>query len=168
MSQERLFRRRTFRGNSDSSLAIVTMTTAGWWWRAGSMRCQIWKVELRVFSLDGFTPGRNFASGTSRREWEGWRRASGNSGRSTKGWWRITNVVYAYTRALDGGRGWAGVVPLGNFNQGGCRLVNSYLGDLSSLTAVITGREPVISLPFSKSTWRTRLADRTSSGSLES
>ncbi len=60
----------------------------------------------------------------------------------TRGWWRITNVSFGETKALDTDR----VVALGNYsgqywrflpvgNWGACRLVNSYQGDLSSLTA---------------------------------
>jgi hypothetical protein len=109
---------------------------------------------LRVLSLDGmgFTPGPKLRL---------WNITSGMGGPASgkwqfrkiyKGWWRITNAIYGDAKALDGGKEWVGVVPIGNFsgqywrflpagNQGGCRLINSFLGDLSSLTTMITGRE---------------------------
>jgi hypothetical protein len=70
-----------------------------------------------------------------------------------KGWWRITNSVFGNAKALDGGKGTASVVTLGAFsgqywrflpagNEGGCRLISSYTGDLRSLTAALTGRQP--------------------------
>jgi hypothetical protein len=111
-------------------------------------------IAQRVMSLDGMglTPGSKLRM---------WPLTPGMGGPASgmwhfrkieKGWWRITNAVYGDAKALDGGKGPAAVVPLGAFsgqywrflpagNMGGCRLINSYLGDLSSLTATITGRE---------------------------
>jgi hypothetical protein len=76
-----------------------------------------------------------------------------------KGWWRVTSDAFSTgTRALDGGSKTASVVPIGDFsgqywrfrrsgNQRGCQLVNSYAGDLSSLTAIIASRQPHNNLP---------------------
>jgi len=107
-----------------------------------------------VLSLDGmgFDPGPKLRLWTLISGMGGPASGKWRFSKIEKGWWRIINVVYGNAKALDGGPESAGVVPLGAFsgqywrflpvgNQGGCRLINSYLGDLSSLTALITGRE---------------------------
>ena len=72
-----------------------------------------------------------------------------------QGWWRVVNRKLGDASALDGGPGSASVVALGAFSgqswrflpagkPGGCRLFNSYAGELFSLTEAVTNGTPAV------------------------
>jgi hypothetical protein len=105
-----------------------------------------WPTGKNAGVTPGFDPGLTLRLNTSTEHGGG----KGSSGwkflKIEKGWYRIINRQLGDAKALDGGIGPARVVPLGAYSGqywrilpaskfGTFRLINSYVGDLSSLTA---------------------------------